>query len=313
MENIKITKTGTYLPEIEIQNEQLEKQLNLEPGYIKKRTGITKRYYTNNTQEDLAEKLLKKMFKTPEETKDIDLIIAATTTPNYFMPGIANIVQKKLQIEKCISFDILAGCSGFINAIDIAQKYIKTSNIKKALIIGIEQLSKFVNKEDISTCILLSDGIGAVLLEKTNEPKTYYSNIQALQDTKQILTSKIETQKNELKLTMNGIEIYKYAVTETVKNIKQLLKQTNQNIEEIKYIIPHQSNLKIIKSIATRLGIKDMNKMCINIEKIGNTFCASIPIILDELYQNKQLKTGEKIILLGYGGGLNTGSILMEV
>ena len=307
MENIKIVANGVYIPEIPITSEELEKELDLEKGYIKKRTGIVKRYYTNEKIQDIALKAVENLFSKNIEKENIGLIITATTTTENLMPGISNYVQKKLDIDKCISLDILAGCSGYINAFDIAVMYIKAGIVEKALVIGVEVLSKFTEKDDINTSIILSDGAGATLLQKTNDKKIYYSNIKAEGKNNEILTCKT----NE-KIYMQGKEIYKYAVTKPVENVKELLSLANEDIENIKYIIPHQSNMKIMKAISTRLKIEE-NKLFTNIENIGNTFCASIPIALNEIMENKMLKSGDKIILLGYGGGLNTGSILLEI
>ena len=311
MKSIKIIKTGAYIPEIKKENIEIEKELNLEDGYIKKRTGIETRYYLKSVQDeiDMAKKLVGNMIK--DEEKDIDLIITATTTPTNIMPGISNIIQKELGIKTCIAFDILAGCSGFINAIDIAKKYIEGSTAKKALVVGIEQLSKYVDKNDIGTAIILSDGAGAILIEGTAEEKKYCSKIETTIDEKEILKTYVKD--GIFKLEMDGKEVYKYAVTETVKNLEELLQKSNETLENIKYIVPHQSNLKIIKSIANRLGTDIIDKMYINIDKIGNTFCASIPIALDEMIKKGLLQTGDKVILLGYGGGLNTASILIEI
>ena len=311
MKSIKIIKTGAYIPEIKKENIEIEKELNLEDGYIKKRTGIETRYYLKSAQDeiDMAKGLVRSMLK--GEEKDIDLIITATTTPTYIMPGISNIIQKELGIKTCIAFDILAGCSGFINAIDVAKKYIEGSTAKKALVVGIEQLSKYVDKNDIGTSIILSDGAGAILIEGTAEEKKYCSKIETTIDEKEILKTYIKD--GIFKLEMDGKEVYKYAVTETVKNIEELLQKSNETLENIKYIVPHQSNLKIIKSIANRLGTDIINKMYVNIDKIGNTFCASIPIALDEMIKKGLLQSGDKVILLGYGGGLNTASILIEI
>ena len=311
MKSIKIIKTGAYIPEIKKENIEIEKELNLEDGYIKKRTGIETRYYLKSVQDeiDMAKKLVGNMIK--DEEKDIDLIITATTTPTSIMPGISNIIQKELGIKTCIAFDILAGCSGFINAIDIAKKYMESSKTKKALIVGIEQLSKYVDKNDIGTSIILSDGAGAILIEGTAEEKKYCSKIETTIDEKAILKTYVKD--GIFKLEMDGKEVYKYAVTETVKNLEELLQKSNETLENIKYIVPHQSNLKIIKSIANRLGTDIIDKMYVNIDKIGNTFCASIPIALDEMIKKRLLQTGDKVILLGYGGGLNTASILIEI
>ncbi len=313
MEFIKISKVESYFPEVMMENEKIEKNLNLEKGYIQKRTGIKTRYYSNESQEEMAKKLVQKMFEKGDcEVKDIGLIIVSTTTPTQFMPGIANNVQKELGIETCISFDILAGCAGFINAIDIAQKYMTTTSIQKALVIGIEQISKFLNHQDVSTAIILADGVGGVVLEKTNQEKKYYAKIEATIDDKNILSTYVDENK-EMQLEMKGKDVYKYAVTATIENIQNLLNETGETLDNIKYIVPHQSNLKIIKSIATRLGKEINKKMYTNIKHTGNTFCASIPIALEEMFRKGLLVEGDKIILLGYGGGLNTGSILIEI
>ena len=305
MNYIKITDCAYYLPKRKVLNSEIEKKLNLEEGYILKRTGIEERYYAENeTIENLAIEVTKKIEKNLE---DLGLIIVATTSSNNLMPGIANIVQKELNLKNIICLDILAGCSGFINAMDIAKLYIETGKIKKALVIGVDLLSNVIDKNDISTVAVLSDGAGAVLLEQTKEHKKYYSNIEAEADKKDILFY-----KEHKTLYMNGKEVYKYAVTKTVKNIKELLEKSGEKIEDIKYIVPHQSNLKIIKAIASRLKIEE-EKMYINLQNKGNTFCASIPITLEEMKEKGYLKEKDKIILLGYGGGLNTGSILLEI
>lgn len=309
MNSIEIIQTGMYLPKEKITNSQIEKSLKLEEGYIQKRTGIENRYYaTKEKIEDIAYKATKEIFSKDIKKEDIGLIITATTSTNLLMPGISNYIQKKLEIEKCICLDILAGCSGYINALDIARLYLQDDTIKKALVIGVDVLSKNLKDDDVATKVVLSDGAGAILLGKNlNQSKKYESNITSEIDSKGILTAKTED-----KIYMNGKEIYKYAVTKTIENINELLEKSNETIENIKYIIPHQSNIKIMNSIANRLKI-DSNKMYINIQCKGNTFCASIPIAIDDMMRNNLVKKGDKIILLGYGGGLNTGSILMEI
>ena len=311
MKNIEIISSGSYLPKLEINNQQLEEKLKLEEGYIEKRTGIEKRYYAKEeTIEEMAKKAVQNLIE-KNQLKDIiqqiGLIIVATTTPNYLMPGIANKIQKKLQIENAICLDILAGCSGYINALDIARMYLATEKVQKALVIGVDKLSEYTEEQDVGTSIILSDGAGALLLSTTSKEKNYMSNIKAEIDEDEILTCKV----NE-KIKMNGKEIYKYAVTNTVKNINELLDKSNEKLENIKYIVPHQSNTKIMKSMMSRLKI-DESKMYMNIKDTGNTFCASIPIALNEMIEKNLLHEGDKIILIGYGGGLNTGSILLEI
>lgn len=303
---LKIVDAKSYLPQDRIQNKQIEEKFNLKEGYIKKRTGIEERHYTKNEKiEEMAIKAVEEISKT-NDISEVDLIIVATTSSKKVMPGISNYVQRKFKIKQCMCLDILAGCSGFINALDIAKIYIETKRIKKALVIGADLLSQIIDKNDLGTVAVLSDGAGALLIESTEEEKKYFSNIKAEEDKKEILTYEAGNS-----LYMNGTEVYKYAVTKTVENIKELLEKSSENIDNIKYIIPHQSNVKIMKAIANRLNIES-KKMYINIEETGNTFCASIPMAIGKMLKENLLKKGDKIILLGYGGGLNTGSILLE-
>lgn len=307
MNYIKIKEAKYYVPKRKVLNKEIEEKFGLKEGYIKKRTGIQERHYVENeTIEKMALEAVKKI-SINNKISDVDLIIVATTSSNNLMPGISNNIQKELNIKTCICLDIFAGCSGFINALDIVKIYIETGRIKKAIVVGVDLLSEITEKNDLATIAVLSDGAGAMLIEKTNKKKIYLSNIETKKDDKNILTYKLGK-----KLHMNGREVYKYAVTETVENIEKLLKNSNVKMEEIKYIIPHQSNLKIMKAIANRLEI-DSQKLYININKKGNTFCASIPIAISEMIENKLLQEKDKVILLGYGGGLNTGSILLEI
>ena len=307
MKNIKITKTGSYLPNTKITDKELEEKLNLEKGYIKKRTGIETRYYAKEEKiEDMAKKAVLDLLK-KEEIKDIDLIITSTTTTNNLMPGISSYIQEELNIENAITLDILAGCSGYINALDIARLYILAGISKKALVVGVDILSKYVDEKDIATAVVLSDGAGAILLEETTEEKMYFSQIEGNIDKNKILTC-----KSDEKIQMKGKEVYKYAVTKTVENINKLLEKAGLTLDDIKYIVPHQSNIKIIKGITSRLKI-DENKVYKNIKDVGNTFCGSIPIAIDQMKKENLLKDKDKIILIGYGGGLNTGSILLEI
>ena len=305
---MRIVASSSYLPQSRITNRELAKKFDVEEEYIEKRTGIKQRYYAKEEKvEEMALKAVTKLVhKTQLKTEEIGAIIVSTTSTNKLMPGISNYIQKELHITKCICLDILAGCRGYINALDIAQMYIDTQKIKKVIVVGVEKLSEYTNSEDIGTAIILADGAGATLLEE-GENNKYISNIEAIEDRNDIL--KCNTNG---KIEMDGLAIYKYAVTETVKNINELLQKSNEKLENIKYIVPHQSNLKIIKAIASKLKIEE-NKMYTNIQNIGNTFCASIPIALEEMEEKGILQKGNKIILIGYGAGLNTGSILIEI
>lgn len=305
---MRLVASSSYLPEKIISNKEIAERLKINEEFIEKRTGIKQRYFAEDeTIEEMAIKATKKLIeKTKINVQEIGLIIVATTSTNKLMPGISNYIQKELKIKCCICLDILSGCSGYINAVDIAQMYINSGKIEKAVVVGVDILSKYTDENDLGTAIILSDGVGATLFEASNN-NLYYSNVEAIADENDILIC-----KSEGKIKMEGLSIYKYAVKETTRNVTQLLQQSGEILENIKYIVPHQSNLKIITAIANRLGVP-MEKMFTNIDKVGNTFCASIPIALEEMQQKELVSKGDKIILLGYGGGLNTGSILIEM
>lgn len=310
MKSIEVIASGKYLPRKEIYNSVIEKNLNLPNEFIFRRTGIRKRFYVETESiKEMAINSVKDLINKSKniEIENVQMIIVATTTTDMLMPGVSFKIQQKFGMKNCMCLDILSGCAGFINAFDIAEKYVSLGVVKNALIIGVDILSKYMDKDDVDTKVILSDGAGAVLIEESQENKMYKSKIESNGKKGDILTCKT----NE-KIYMNGKEIYKYAVTETAKNIKELINENNLNLEDIKYIVPHQSNMKIIKSIANRLDF-DLNKIYVNLENIGNTFCASIPIALDEMFEKNLLNNGDKVILIGYGGGLNTGSILLEV
>lgn len=308
MNSIEIIATGMYLPKNEIKNEYFNSKFSLNNNWIEQRTGIKKRYWVKEENAtDLAINAVKNLItKSKIDIKKIGLIIVASTKYEDSMPGISFEVQKEFDIPDCICMNILAGCSGYINALDIAKKYLELDEVKYALVIGVETISKNVDVEDVNTAILLGDGAGATLLAKACNKKYGY-NIKSVGQDGNILTCS----ENE-KIYMDGKKVYKFATTMVSENINELLKKENIKISDVKYIIPHQSNLRILNSIKDKIGATQ-SQMYINIENVGNTFNASIPIALNEIFEKKLLNKNDKIILAGYGGGLNIGSILLEV
>ena len=190
----------------------------------------------------------------------------------------------------------------------LQENILLSGEVENALVIGVEVLSKYINPNDIGTAILLGDGAGATLIGRSKEQKKKYGvKIESEAERGQILTC-----HTNQKIYMDGKSVYKYAVSKTVENIETLLRENNEEMKNIKYIIPHQSNTRILEKIGEKLQI-DSSKMYVNIQEVGNTFCASIPIALDEILEKRFITKGDKIILLGYGGGLNLGSILLEI
>lgn len=309
MNSIKILGSGMYLPKKRIENTYFNEKFSLDSSWISKRTGTNQRFWVDKeTISYMAVEATKDLLeKTKFDVQKIDTIIVASTTNEKMMPGIAFEVQKALDIKECLCMDISAGCSGYINAFDIIRSYIALGEIECGLVIGVETLSKYLNEDDISTSILLGDGAGATLIGKSKEEKIYGKNIQSIGQEGDILTC--EAGK---KLYMEGKKIYKFATTKVSENIQNLLEKSEVTKEAVKYVIPHQSNVRIIENIANRVGISK-DKVYVNIDKVGNTFNASIPIALHQMLQDKLLKAGDKVVLVGYGGGLNLGSILLEI
>lgn len=308
MNSIKILANGVYMPENKVENRYFNNKFNLDELWIYKRTGIRTRYWAKDEKQvDMAIKAVENLVSNSNvNLQKIDLIVVASTKFEDSMPGISFEIQKKFDIQNCICMDLLAGCSGYINGIDIARKYIEVDEIESVLVIGVEKLSKYINEDDISTAILLGDGAGATLLGKAVNKK-YAKNIESIGKDGNILTCK----ENE-KIYMDGKKVYKFAIEKVTKNINDLLEREKMNISEIKYIIPHQSNLRILNNIAEKIGATK-EQIYTNISQVGNTFNASIPIALNEVMNKNILRENDKIILAGYGGGLNLGSILIEV
>ena len=308
MNSVEILANGIALPKQKVENEVLENRFGLTENWIYDRTGIKTRYYIEDEDlKSLALNAVKDMLKkTNLDIQEIGIIVFASTSSKYLMPGISYIIQKELDIKKCMCLDISCGCCGYINAIDIVRKYIAMGDVNYGIAIGADVLSAYTDDNDVNTKVLLGDGAGATLIGKSKENKKYFQSIISEGQRGEILTCN----QNE-KIFMDGKKVYKFGTTKPVECLIELLENAGEKIEDIKYIIPHQSNLKMMKSMSDKLNI-DLSKMYINIDRIGNTFNASIPIALNELIDKNLIKRNDKIVLLGYGGGLNLGAILLE-
>lgn len=328
MREVKITGTGQYVPKNIVTNDDLSKIVDTNDEWITSRTGIKERRISQgeNTS-DLAfragELALKKANVNAEE---IDLIIVATLTADMLTPSVACMVQSKLNATKAAAFDLNAACSGFIYALSIGTQFIKTSVYNKVLVIGAEVLSKIVNWEDRSTCVLFGDGAGAVVLEASSCPGIISVDLGADGKKRDALqcdalpvvnpylekrASLIEEVKKEKYVVMDGKEVFRFATGIMADSVEKLLRQANLNKEQIKYIVPHQANFRIIDYASKKLDI-DINKFYINLDRYGNTSGASIPIALNEMNEKELLKKGDYIVLVGFGGGLTFGAALIQ-
>lgn len=322
--NTRIIATAMDVPEQIITNEDLSKIVDTSDEWITQRTGIKQRHISKgeNTSvlaTNVAKKLIDQIDVEPEE---IDLIIVASVTPDYGTPSLACMVQKAIGAKNATAFDVVAACSGFMFALSIADKYIKTGTYDNAIVIGGECLSKIVDWTDRSTCVLFGDGAGGAYVEKSEEAGVLQENIGSAGDKYEILTEGYSACANAFNdidsyqdpkwyVYMNGREVFKFATKHVVKSISKVLEDAALEPNDIKYYVPHQANARIIEVISKKLKVP-MDRFYMNMECYGNTSSASIPMALHELNEKGLLERGDKILLSGFGGGMTWGSTLIE-
>ncbi|MDT8716256.1 ketoacyl-ACP synthase III [Clostridium sp. 19966] len=324
MKEAIILGTGRYVPERIVTNDDLSKIVDTSDEWISSRTGIKERRVS--TKESNAEMAyyaaLQALKEADINNEDLELIIVATITPDTYTPSTACIVQKLLEAHRAVAFDVNAACSGFIYSLSIAKQFISAGIYKNALIIGSELLSKIVDWSDRNTCVLFGDGAGAAVLG-SSEKKGIYDVILGADGSKgdslicdaiplsNAFTDEAKEVNKGSFVKMEGREVFKFATSKIIESIQILLEKYSVSIEEIAYIIPHQANYRIIDFAAKKLNV-DISKFYIDLDKYGNTSSASIPIALDEMNKKSMLKKNDKIIMVGFGGGLTYGATLVE-
>lgn len=316
----RIIGTGSAVPEQIVTNEDLSKIVETSDEWISSRSGIKERRVAkeeNTTSLAIlaGKRALENAGVTAEE---IEVIIVATCTPDYFFPNTACQVQEAIGAKHAVAFDLSAACSGFLFALSTAQAYIKGGIYQKALIIGAETMSKMIDWSDRSTCVLFGDGAGAAvvsaeetgvleLVQKSNGAGKGVLSCKA-RETRNLLNHESETKEY---LYMEGQPVFKFAVKTVPECVEEVLKTAEVKKEEIRYYILHQANSRIIQSVAKRLKEPE-EKFPMNLSLYGNTSAASIPILLDEMNRNGMLNRGDKLVLSGFGAGLTWGAVLLE-
>lgn len=303
---LKIVSTSSYLPENLVSNIDLESKLDTNDEWIYKRTGIKNRHISLDEDTTiLGVKACKKLDISGVKNK-IRAVICATSTSENIMPNLASIVHRELDLdENCFSMDINMACSGFVAGLTTIEGLLKEGEY--GIILGTEVLSKMVNWDDRTTAILFGDGAGALLVEKTSE--TMYSDFGTIGDTGSLEYGGLNLDREVSLLKMDGREVYKFAVDTIPKSINKLLKKSDLVLEDIDYIVSHQANKRILEKSSKTLKIPE-EKFYSNIEKMGNTSSASVPLVLDEMNEKNMLK-GKKIILIGFGAGLTWVSTIL--
>ncbi len=318
----RIAGTGSYLPEKIVTNHDLEKMVDTSHEWIIERTGIEKRHLAieGETTCDLAEKSSRLAMEMAGKTADdIDLIIVATTTADLINPSTACLLQSRLGITNgAAAFDVQAVCTGFVYALGIADKFIKSGSHKCALIVGAETLSRIVDWTDRNTCVLFGDGSGAVVIEASEEAGILSTHLHA--DGAHVDLLKVDTgvshnpedlRAGKAFFEMRGNEVFRIAVKTLGRIVDETLAHNNLKKSDVDWLVPHQANIRIIKATAKKLKMS-MDHVVVTVNEHGNTSAASIPLALDTAVRDGRIKRGETILLEGFGGGFTWGSALVK-
>lgn len=314
----KIIGTGSYLPEKILTNDEIATFLDTSDEWIKTRTGICSRHIAaeNETAATMGKLAAEEALLAAKlQPSQIDLIIVATATPDRIFPSTACKIQADLKCHNAAAFDLSAACAGFVYALSVADQYIMAKTYKKILVIGSEVLSKIVDWQDRSTCVLFGDGAGAVVLSASETPGIIDTHIHAMGEYGDILylpNAGLDLDDKPHKLKMKGREIFKLAVNRFSNLVQSTIEKNNFKQSDIDWLVPHQANVRIIEALAKRLTLP-MSQVVINLEQLGNTSAASIPIALDEAIKLNKIKTGQLILLAAFGGGITWGSALIKL
>jgi 3-oxoacyl-[acyl-carrier-protein] synthase III len=317
----RITGTGSYLPDNVVTNKDLEKMVDTSDQWIRERSGIEQRHIAlaDQTTVDLAEQACVRAIEAAGvRAEDIDLIVFATSTPDKIFPSSACILQARLGIHGCPAFDIQAVCSGFVYALSVADKFIKTGSSKKALVVGAEVFSRIINWEDRGTCVLFGDGAGAVVLEASEETGILSTHIHADGQYEELLhvPCGVGSHYDQVKaglgfVEMKGSEVFKVAVNTLGKIVDETLEANQMQKSDIDWLVPHQANLRIISATAKKLNMS-MDQVVVTVNRHGNTSAASIPLALDVAVRDGRIQKNEVILLEAFGGGFTWGSALLR-
>lgn len=317
----RIIGTGSYLPENVMTNKDMEKIVDTTDQWIRERTGIEQRHIAvdGQTTVDLAEQAARRAIEAagiaPEE---IDLIVFATSTPDKIFPSSACILQARLNIHGCPAFDIQAVCSGFVYALAVAEKFIKTGSSKKALVIGAEIFSRIINWQDRGTCVLFGDGAGAVVLGASEETGILSTHLHADGQYESLLWVPYgigdgfdEVKAGKGTVEMKGSEVFRVAVNTLGQIVDETLAANQMQKSDIDWLVPHQANIRIITATAKKLKMS-MDRVVVTVHKHGNTSAASVPLALDAAVRDGRIKKNEVVLLEAFGGGFTWGSALLR-
>ena len=318
----RIAGTGSYLPEKVLTNDDLAKTVDTSDEWIVARTGIRQRHVAaeGETTSDLAyHASLRAMEAAGVSAVDIDLIVLGTTTPDLIFPSSACLLQHKLGANGCPAFDVNAACSGFIYALTIADKFIRSGAAKTALVVGSETLTRMLDWSDRGTCVLFGDGAGAVVLKADDETGILSTHMHADGGKKELLWNPVgvsagfkpEEHNAGVRVLMTGNEVFKHAVKALDSVVDEALEANGLDKHQLDWLVPHQANLRIIEATAKRLAMP-MERVIVTVDRHGNTSSGSVPLALDEAVRSGRVQRGQLVLLEAFGGGFTWGSALLR-
>ncbi len=315
----RIAGTGSYLPPRIVTNDDLAKKLDTSDEWIRERTGIRQRHIADESQasSDLALEASRKALEAAGvAASDLDLIIVATSTPDFVFPSTACLLQAKLGAKSGAAFDVQAVCSGFVYALSVADSMIKTQSIKKALVVGAEVFSRILDWNDRGTCVLFGDGAGAVVLVAGEQPGIHASVLHADGSQSGILSVPGNVCGGKILgspyLQMQGSQVFKIAVKVLDEVARETLAAAKMKPEDVDWLIPHQANVRILEATAKKMGLA-RDKLVVTVDHHGNTSAASVPLALDEYVRAGKIKAGHRVMLQGVGGGFTWGASLVTM
>ena len=318
----RIAGTGSYLPEKVLTNDDLAKLVDTSDEWIAARTGIRERHVAaeGETTSDLAyHASLRAMEAAGVSAGELDLIVMGTTTPDLIFPSSACLLQHKLGANGCPAFDVNAACSGFVYALTIADKFIRSGAARTVLVVGAETLTRMLDWTDRGTCVLFGDGAGAVVLKADDETGILSTHMHADGGKKELLWNPVgvsvgfkpEQHNAGVKVLMTGNEVFKHAVKALDSVVEEALAANGLDRSELDWLVPHQANLRIIEATAKRLAMP-MERVIVTVDKHGNTSSGSVPLALDEAVRAGKIKRGQLVLLEAFGGGFTWGSALLR-
>jgi 3-oxoacyl-[acyl-carrier-protein] synthase-3 len=317
----RIVATGSALPERVLTNADLEKFVETSDEWIRTRTGIRQRHIAadGETTGDLSTLAAQRALDAAGiKASEIDLIVLGTTTPDIIFPSTACLVQHRLGANGCAAFDVNAACSGFVYALGVADKFIKTGASKKALVIGAETLTRMIDWNERETCVLFGDGAGAVVLEGSSEPGIYATCLHADGGHKELLYNPVgvsagftDEPNHGVRIRMAGREVFKVAVKTLDALVEETLKAAGMDAAQLDWLIPHQANLRIIEATAKRLNMS-MEQVIVTVDQHANTSAGSVPLALDHAVRSGKVKRGQNLLLEAFGGGFTWASALLR-